>query len=65
MGVFSIVVTLPFGVFAIALGYMATGPLSAVVNAFPNKKLLHYSFKEQILDLLPFFFMSCFMAVII
>ena len=65
MGVISIVVTLAFGVFAIALGYMATGPLSAAVNAFPNKKLMNYSFKEQIMDLLPFFLMSCFMAVII
>ncbi|MBS6180972.1 MAG: lipopolysaccharide biosynthesis protein [Erysipelotrichaceae bacterium] len=65
MGVISIVLTLPFGVFAIALGYMATGPLSAAVNAFPNKKLLQYSFKEQILDLLPFFLMSCFMAILI
>lgn len=65
MGVISIVVTLPFGVFAIALGYMATGPLSAAVNAFPNKKLLNYSFKEQIVDLLPFFLMSGFMGVLI
>lgn len=65
MGVISIVVTLPFGVFAIAMGYMATGPISAAVNAFPNKKLLNYSFKEQVLDLLPFFLMSCLMAVII
>lgn len=65
MGVISIVVTLPFGVFAIALGYMATGPLSAAVNAFPNKKLLNYSFKEQIADILPFFLMSGLMGAII
>ena len=65
MGVISIVVALPFGVFAIAVGYMATGPLSAAVNAFPNKKLLNYSFKEQITDILPFFLMSGLMGAII
>lgn len=65
MGVISIVVALPFGVFAIAVGYMATGPLSAAVNAFPNKKLLNYSFIEQITDILPFFLMSGLMGAII
>ncbi|WP_395015901.1 lipopolysaccharide biosynthesis protein [Robinsoniella peoriensis] len=65
LGVISIVATLPFGVFAIALGYMVTGPLSAAVNAFPNRRLLNYSFKEQCTDLLPFFLMSGIMGVII
>ena len=63
IGVISIIVTLPFGVFAIALGYMATGPVSAMVNAYPNKKLLNYSFREQLNDLIPFFLMSGIMGV--
>lgn len=62
VGVLSIVVTLPFGVYAMALGYLATGPLSAIVNAFPNKKLLNYTISEQLKDLLPFVFMSGIMG---
>lgn len=65
IGIFSIIVTLPFGVFAIALGYMTTGPMGAVINAFPNEKMLNYSFKEQFIDLLPFIFMSGIMGICI
>lgn len=65
IGIFSIIVTLPFGVFAIALGYMTTGPMGAIINAFPNEKMLNYSFKEQFIDLLPFIFMSGIMGICI
>lgn len=65
VGVISIILSLPFGAFAIAIGYMITGPISAIVNAIPNKKLLNYSFKEQCIDLLPFLLMSLVMGLII
>jgi len=35
------------------------------VNAYPNKKLLNYSFKDQMADILPAIFMSLIMAIIV
>ena len=53
------------GPLAMAFGVMLTTPLGAFVNAFPNKKLLRYSFKEQMLDLLPCILLAFFMGAVI
>lgn len=62
VGVISIITAMPLGVFEIALFYALTAPISSIINAFPNKKLLGYSIKEQALDLLPFMLMSVIMG---
>lgn len=38
---------------AIAVGYTATTLACMIVNAYPNRKLVNYSFAEQFLDILP------------
>ena len=43
---------------AIAATGLVTALLSCFVNAFPNKKLINYSFKKQIADILPTILMS-------
>lgn len=65
VGFMSIILTMPFGVHAMAIGYLITGPLSALINAFPNKSLLDYSFREQIEDLVPYIFLSLVMSICI
>lgn len=65
VGILFIIITVPFGVFAMSLGYLVTEPVGVLINAFPNKKLLNYSFREQVVDLLPFIFMSVIMGVVI
>lgn len=65
VGLISIILTIPFGVHAMAIGYFITGPINALINAFPNKTLLDYSFKEQVDDLLPYIFLAFFMSVCI
>lgn len=65
IGIISILITLPFGVHIMAIGYLITAPLSAIINAFPNSKLLNYSFKEQLEDLVPYFLLALFMAICI
>ena len=65
IGILSIVVTIPFGVHVMAVAYLITGPISAMINAFPNKSLLGYSFKEQIMDLIPYFALSFVMGICI
>ncbi len=38
---------------AVALCTVATAPISLLINAFPNQKLIGYSIREQVGDLLP------------
>lgn len=50
---------------AIALGMLVTTLISCFVNAYPNKKLLNYSYKEQIRDILPAGILAIVMGVVI
>lgn len=50
---------------AIAMGNACTTVISCFVNAFPNKKLLHYSYFEQMKDILPSAVVAILMGIII
>lgn len=50
---------------AIAMTGVFTTIISCFINAFPNKKLINYSYIEQIRDVIPSFLMSIFMLVIV
>ena len=65
IGIISILVSMPFGVMAMALAYGATAPISAFVNATPNRNLLDYKYSEQLRDMLPAMLLSFIMAVIV
>lgn len=54
--------SLPFGVYAIAAGQVFAGIISSFVNAWPNKELLGYSYKEQLLDIFPALLISALMG---
>lgn len=64
-GIIILVISIPFGTLAIAEGLIVTSIASIFINASPNVKLLEYSFKEQLSDLLSPFILSVIMAVII
>ena len=49
----------------IAMAELATMWISWLVNAVPNKRLIGYSYKEQILDILPLLFMASVMFVMV
>ena len=56
--VFSIavlLVSLPFGVKGIAIGVAISSLLATFINAYPNRKLIGYSYKEQMQDMFPSF----------
>ena len=42
-----------FGVLAMALSSLVGSLCSQIINSWPNKKLLNYSYLEQIKDILP------------
>lgn len=50
---------------AIAIGTACTSVISCFVNAHPNKKLLDYSYLEQMKDILPPMFLSLIMGGIV
>jgi teichuronic acid exporter len=51
-------VTVPIGIYAMALGMIVTGIIGTFINAYPNKLLLDYSFMEQWRDLMPALILS-------
>ena len=48
-----------------AIGQVISGFISTFINAFPNKKLMNYSYFEQWKDLIPSFLLSLIMAGIV
>ena len=57
-----IFVSLPFGVYVMVAGSAVLSLLSTVINAWPNKVLLNYSFKEQWQDIMPSFLLASAMS---
>ena len=58
----ALLVTLRYGVFAMALGQLASSILAQIINAWPNRKLLDYPYLRQLLDLLPALLLSAAMG---
>ena len=65
MGLIVLGVSLPFGVYAIALGGLFSGLIGTFINAYPNKELLNYSYKEQWLDIMPSLLISLIMGGVV
>ena len=55
-------VTIRFGIYAMATGQVLTSILATFINAYPNKRLLSYSYWEQLHDLFPSFLLALVMA---
>lgn len=65
IGFIILVVSIPFGVYAIALGVLISGIISSFINAYPNLKLINYSYKEQWNDIFPSISITLVMGVIV
>lgn len=63
IGISSILISIKFGPIAIALSGMIVTPISALINSYPNRKLLNYTFMEQLFDMVPPMLLSLFMGV--
>lgn len=60
-----LVITVPFGILAMAVGRVATGVIETFIDAHPNKKILDYGYVEQMEDILPSVLASGCMAVLV
>ncbi len=65
IGLIILGISLPFGVYAIAIGQVVSSFISTFINAHPNKQLLDYSYKEQWSDIIPPIMISLVMGVIV
>ena len=58
-----LLVTVRYGVLVMALGQLASSLAAQVINAWPNRKLLDYSYPRQLMDMLPAILMAAAMAL--
>lgn len=63
VGIIIIFITSRYSPYAMAVGVLITGIISSFINSYPNKKLLNYSYFDQIKDLYPAFLISLIMAL--
>lgn len=54
-----------FGVMIMAYSLLVGTVIGSIINAFPNRKLLGYSYFEQIKDILPSILLSVFMGAVV
>ena len=57
--------TIWFGVMAMAYSLLASSVLGQIINSWPNKKLLNYSYLEQLKDILPVILLAAVMGLCI
>ena len=55
--------TIWFGVLVMAYGMLVTSIVSQIINSWPNKKLMNYSYLEQLKDIFPGILLAVFMGV--
>ena len=65
IGISIILITMWFGVYWIAIGGIISCFASQIINSWPNRKLLNYSYKEQMKDMLPSFILSLIMGALV
>lgn len=54
-----------YSVYAVAIGMLILGIICTFINAYPNLRLLNYSYKEQWNDIMPSLLLSLVMGVIV
>ena len=63
IGITALLISIQYGVLAIALTGIITGIISTFINAYPNGYLLKYSYWEQVKDILPSILCASVMAL--
>lgn len=62
VGITAILITFKISVMAMAYSLLVTSVLSQIINSWPNKKLMNYSYIEQLKDILPGILLAAFMG---
>lgn len=64
-GLLILFISIPFGVYAIAIGAVVSAFISMLINIYPNKQLLNYSYNEQFKDIFPSLFIALMMGLVV
>lgn len=62
VGLVVLLLSMQYGPLAMALCSLISNVLSQIINSWPNKKLLNYSYLQQLKDLIPYIALSMFMG---
>ena len=62
-GVALLISTMRFGVMAMACSMLVSSVTSQIINSWPNRKLLHYGYLEQLRDIMPSILLAVFMGI--
>lgn len=65
IGILILGVSIVYGAYAIAIGMVITGIIATFINAYPNLKLLNYSYIEQCKDIMPSILLSFLMGFLV
>lgn len=65
VGVTALIISIPFGIKFMVFMKIIISIISTFINSHPNKRLVDYSYMEQITDILPSLFVSVFMGIIV
>lgn len=65
LGIIILIISMKYGVYAIAVGVLISGMISSFINGYPNKKLLNYGYLEQIKDVIPSLLISATMGILV
>lgn len=63
VGLIILLISMPYGVMAMAYSLLISSFTSQIINSWPNKKLLDYGYSEQLKDILPSIFLAAFMGI--
>lgn len=63
VGLTVILITVWISVEAMAIGVLFTSVASQFINSYPNKKLLNYSYLQQLKDIMPEILLAVFMCI--
>lgn len=65
IGLSILIASIPFGLYAMMIGNCFSAIICSFLNANPNKRLLNYGYREQIMDILPSILLSLFMGAMV
>lgn len=65
LGLTVLIITVFISMKVMAMSIIFTSVLNQVINSWPNRKLLNYHYRDQLMDILPQILLSCAMGAIV
>ena len=65
MGIVILLISMQYGVMAMALSSLVSSVLSQIINSWPNRRLLGYSYLDQLKDMLPNILLTLVMGAVV